>query len=186
MKPSAFVAGFDSIPGLKTFSFELPQLVFVGRSNVGKSSLINAILGRKNLAITSKTPGRTRQVNIYHWGEKVHLIDLPGYGYAAVSKAQHKTWQPLMRAFFTTLPPARQVLVLVDGRHGMKDSDRHMVAFLEELEVPYTLVLTKTDKVPAAQLEAFAKDWQVPFWATSAKKKQGLEPFQGFLVEHDL
>lgn len=181
MKPSAFVAGFDSISGLKTFVFDLPQLVFVGRSNVGKSSLINAILGRRNLAITSKTPGRTRQVNVYHWDEKVHIIDLPGYGYASVSKAQQKTWQPLMRAFFATIPPARQVYVLIDGRHGPKDSDSHMVHFLNELEVPYTLVFTKTDKVSQEHLKTFEATIQGPVYATSAKKKQGLEPFQAQL-----
>ncbi|MGL4825242.1 MAG: ribosome biogenesis GTP-binding protein YihA/YsxC [Alphaproteobacteria bacterium] len=181
VKSSAFVAGFDSLEGLDTFTFLRPQLVFVGRSNVGKSSLLNAILGRKKLAITSKTPGRTRQVNVYIWDQRIHLIDLPGYGYAAVSKTQQKTWSPLMEAFFAMEPPFRQVYVLVDGRHGFKASDLEMTRFLQALGVAYEVVFTKTDKVPKATLLEHAKG--LPILATSSKTGAGLDVFRDQLQQ---
>jgi GTP-binding protein len=181
VKPSAFIAGFNSLEGLETFTFSRPQLVFVGRSNVGKSSLLNAILGRKKLAITSKTPGRTRQVNVYAWDQKVDLIDLPGYGYAAVSQTQQKTWSPLMEAFFAMEPPFRHVYLLVDGRHGFKDSDLHMAGFLKDLGVPYEVVFTKTDKVSQATLADYAKG--LPIVATSSKTGAGLDAFREQLQE---
>jgi GTP-binding protein len=126
---------------------ELPEIAFAGRSNVGKSSLVNALTGRRTLARTSNTPGRTRLVNLFDLGGRLGLVDLPGYGYARASKDEIKQWTGLTRAYLKGRPNLRRVCLLVDARHGPKESDRAVMALLDESAVSYQLVLTKSDKL---------------------------------------
>ena len=124
----------------------LPEVAFAGRSNVGKSSLINALTGRNRLARTSVTPGRTRQINFFELGERLYLADLPGYGYARAAKTEIAAWTRLVRGYLKGRPNLARVFLLIDSRHGSKDSDRDLMAMLDQAAVVYQLVLTKTDK----------------------------------------
>jgi GTP-binding protein len=133
---------------------DLPEIAFAGRSNVGKSSLINALTGRKALARTSHTPGRTQELNYFNIGGRFYLVDMPGYGYAKVSKAQKESWDRLIRGYLRGRATLRVVFVLIDSRHGIKDSDAEIMAMLDESAVPYRIVLTKTDETKREQLAA--------------------------------
>ena len=128
----------------------VPELAVVGRSNVGKSSLLNMLTNRKNLARSSNTPGRTRQINFFDLGGRMRLVDLPGYGYAKVSRSEHDIWERMMLAYLVGRVSLRQVLLLIDGRHGVKESDRMMMGILDKAGVPYRVALTKGDKMGAA------------------------------------
>lgn len=132
----------------------LPEIAFVGRSNVGKSSLINALTGRLTLARVSRTPGRTQQINFFSLGGRLMLVDLPGYGFAAVAKSQSRSWQAMAIAYLKGRPSLRRALVLIDARHGLKDVDRETFAALDEAAVSWQVVLTKIDLVKAAMLES--------------------------------
>jgi GTP-binding protein len=125
----------------------LPEIAFAGRSNVGKSSLVNALTGRKTLARTSNTPGRTRLLNLFDLGGRLVLVDLPGYGYARASKSDIKQWTGLTRAYLKGRPTLRRICLLIDARHGLKASDRDVMATLDAAAVSYQVVLTKADKV---------------------------------------
>lgn len=129
-----------------------PEIAFAGRSNVGKSSLINALTGRNTLARTSNTPGRTQQLNFFDLGGRMRLVDLPGYGYAQVSKSLVADWTKLLRAYLKGRVTLRRACVLVDGRHGIKPSDLEIMKLLDQAAVPYQVVLTKADKVGTAEL----------------------------------
>ncbi len=129
---------------------DVPEVAFAGRSNVGKSSLVNAVTGRKALARTSNTPGRTQEINLFlaHGPHgRLRLVDLPGYGYAKVSKEKVAQWTALLRDYLRGRPSLRRALVLVDGRHGLKQADLEMLSLLDEAAVSYQIVLTKADKV---------------------------------------
>lgn len=130
----------------------LPEIAFAGRSNVGKSSLINALVGHKALARTSNTPGRTREINFFDLGRRLMLADLPGYGYARVSKDQVKQWTGLVNAYLKGRANLRRTCVLIDSRHGLKDSDHSVMAMLDKSAQPYQVVLTKCDKIKATAL----------------------------------
>ncbi len=132
----------------------LPEIAFAGRSNVGKSSLVNALTGRKTLARTSHTPGRTRQLNFFDLGGRLILVDLPGYGYARAPKTEIARWSALARRYLRGRPELRRVCLLIDARHGAKDSDREIMAELDQAAVSYQVVLTKADKVKAQALAA--------------------------------
>ena len=132
----------------------LPEVAFAGRSNVGKSSLINALTGRRALARISDTPGRTRQLNFFDLGGRLVLVDLPGYGYAKVSKTLVADWTRLLKDFLRGRVLLRRACLLVDARHSLKDSDREMMALLDGAAVSYQIVLTKADKCAAADLAA--------------------------------
>ena len=134
-------ASHDTLPPA-----ELPELAFAGRSNVGKSSLINALTGRRALARTSNTPGRTQQINYFALGGRVMLIDLPGYGYARAPKARSKAWRSLVADYLKRRPTVRRVCLLIDARHGPTVSDRAVMTMLDEAAVSYQAVLTKADK----------------------------------------
>ncbi len=128
------------------------EIAFSGKSNVGKSSLVNALTGRKTLARTSNTPGRTQQLNFFNLGEHLRLIDMPGYGYAKVSKKQRDDWDYLIFNYLQGRPVLRCVFVLIDSRHGVKEHDEHLMTLLDKAAVPYRLVLTKTDKISPKDL----------------------------------
>ena len=141
--PCEFVAGAASFDSLIPIS--LPEVAFAGRSNVGKSSLVNALTGRRTLARTSSSPGHTRQINFFDLGQKLILVDLPGYGFAQVSRSMKETWQDLASAYLRGRPTLKRVCLLIDSRHGVKDSDRETMKNLDAAAVSYQLVLTKTD-----------------------------------------
>lgn len=137
---------------------DLPEIAFAGRSNVGKSSLLNALTGRKSLARTSNTPGRTQQINFFNLSGRLMLADLPGYGYAKVSKSLSKEWNILIRTYLRGRAPLRRVCVLADSRHGLKDNDREIMEMLDETAVNYMVVLTKADKIKkSAQADVTAR-----------------------------
>ena len=141
--PCEFVAGAASFESLIPIS--LPEIAFAGRSNVGKSSLVNALTGRRTLARTSSSPGHTRQINFFDLGSQLTLVDLPGYGFAQVSRSMKETWQDLASAFLRGRPTLKRVCLLIDSRHGVKDSDRETMKNLDAAAVSYQLILTKTD-----------------------------------------
>jgi GTP-binding protein len=132
----------------------LPEVAFVGRSNVGKSSLLNALTGRKALARVSQTPGATRQINFFDLGRRLMLADLPGYGFAKVSRSESEAWQEMIFAYLRGRAPLRRALVLLDARHAIKDSDRQVLDLLNQAAVSTLIVLTKFDQVPAGAREA--------------------------------
>ncbi len=131
-----------------------PEVAFAGRSNVGKSSLINRLLGRRALARTSSTPGRTRTINFYAVNDAVLFVDLPGYGYAKVSRDIQESWWSLVESYLAERVPLRGVVHLTDARHPPTEQDREMQAFLAAVGVPCIHVLTKGDKVPRGQRAA--------------------------------
>lgn len=135
------------------FQTELPEVAFAGRSNVGKSSLLNALTGRKTLARTSHTPGRTRQLNFFELGKRMILVDLPGYGYARAPKTDIRQWTALTRDYLCGRPQLRRVALLVDARHGLKDNDREILSELDRDAVSYQIVLTKADKLKPGPLD---------------------------------
>jgi GTP-binding protein len=144
-----FVAGAASLDALPDSS--LPEIAFVGRSNVGKSSLINALLNRKNLARVSHTPGRTRQINLFRLRDVLMLADLPGYGFARVSKAEAARWNELITGYLRTRRNLRRVMLLIDARRGVMDSDEQVMALLDTAAIAYQAMLTKSDALkPAA------------------------------------
>jgi GTP-binding protein len=150
-----FIAGVATMPQLPEFA--LPEVAFAGRSNVGKSSLINALTGRKTLARTSNTPGRTRQLNFFDLAQRLLLVDLPGYGYAKASKTEIKRWTELTNDYLRGRPTLRRVCLLVDARRGVQEADRAVMRDLDRAAVSYQLVLTKTDKVSAGDLSALER-----------------------------
>jgi GTP-binding protein len=141
-------ASFNQLPDT-----DLPEIAFAGRSNVGKSSLLNALTGRKNLARTSNTPGRTQQVNFFDLGGRMMLTDLPGYGYAKAAKSVVDQWTRLIKSYLRGRVQLRRVCLLIDSRHGLKDTDREAMVLMDEAAVAYQIVLTKCDKIKAAELE---------------------------------
>ena len=132
----------------------LPEIAFAGRSNVGKSSLVNALVGRKALARVSRAPGRTQQVNFFNLAGRLMLVDLPGYGFARAPLAAKEAWARLIDGYLRGRPVLRRTLLLIDAHLGLKDSDRAAMAVLDGAAVTYQLVLTKIDKVAATELAA--------------------------------
>lgn len=147
-----FVRGVARLPDLPDST--LPEVAFAGRSNVGKSSLLNALTGRKTLARTSNTPGRTRELNFFNLAGRLMLVDLPGYGYARASKSDIARWNETLRAYLRGRPNLQRLCLLIDARHGLKDGDAEMMEMLDASAVVYRVVLTKMDKVKLADQEA--------------------------------
>ena len=144
-RPVAFMMGAAKIDGLPPA--DLPEVAFAGRSNVGKSSLINALEGQKHLARASNEPGRTREVNFFVLDERLRLVDLPGYGFARASKTTTSQFQNLGRAYLRGRPNLKRVYLLIDARHGLKSVDAEALDALDMAAVSYQIVLTKADKL---------------------------------------
>jgi GTP-binding protein len=167
----------------------LPEVAFSGRSNVGKSSLINRLLGRKNLARTSATPGKTATVNFYRL-DTLRLVDLPGYGYAKVSAAEKKRWQELIGGYFAADRDMRLVMQLVDMRHDPTADDRQMIDFMVEKGIPFMVVLTKADKLNKTEFarrkeafDAFFADYEgIQYLPFSAVDGRGVETLREILA----
>jgi GTP-binding protein len=128
-----------------------PEIAFAGRSNVGKSSLVNALTGRQTLARTSRTPGRTQELIFFDLNGQLRLVDMPGYGYAAVAKDKAASWGALMRDYLRGRASLMRVFLLVDGRHGLKESDVEMMKLMDSAAVSYAVVLTKRDETKASE-----------------------------------
>ncbi|MBI3445391.1 MAG: YihA family ribosome biogenesis GTP-binding protein [Magnetospirillum sp.] len=143
------IAALDQLPPAG-----MVEVAFAGRSNVGKSSLINALTGRNSLARTSNTPGRTQEINFFDLGGRLVLVDMPGYGFAQAPKGLVEKWTRLVNGYLKGRSVLRRAVVLVDSRHGLKDSDRDMMKMLDKAAVVYQVVLTKADKLKPAELEA--------------------------------
>jgi GTP-binding protein len=152
--PCTFVKGVVDIDGLPRDG--KPEIAFAGRSNVGKSSLINVLTGQKSLTRVSVTPGRTRELNFFTLGkdDAFYLVDMPGYGYARASKAAVKGWTRLMQDYLKGRRELKRVFLLIDARHGLKESDQKILTLMDEAAVSYQGVLTKADKPKAAELAA--------------------------------
>ena len=145
--PVAFLKGVADMSGLPPA--DRVELCFAGRSNVGKSSLINALTGRRSLARTSNTPGRTQQINYFTLGDSHYLVDLPGYGYAAAPVKVVERWQRLLKQYLAGRPTLRRAFVLIDARHGIKPVDEEILNLLDRSAVSFQCVLTKGDKIGA-------------------------------------
>lgn len=149
-QPATFVMGCAKIEQLP--APDLPEVAFAGRSNVGKSSLINALVGMKKLARASNEPGRTREVNFFDVGGQLRLVDLPGYGWAKASKTEVRKFQNLGRAYLQGRVNLKRVYLLIDSRHGLKAVDTEALDALDTSAVSYQVVLTKTDKIKPAEV----------------------------------
>jgi GTP-binding protein len=185
-----FIWGARSSDGLPPQ--KLPEVAFAGRSNVGKSSLINALTGRKALARVSQTPGRTREINFFDLGGRLVLVDLPGYGYAKASKELAAEWQDMIFAYLRGRAILKRVALLIDARRGVMAVDKAVMELLDKSAVSYAVVLTKTDALTPTQLaacrqavETEAKRHTAAYpeiFATSAQKAAGLEQLQCHLA----
>ncbi len=158
---------------------ELPEIAFAGRSNVGKSSLLNALVQRKSIARVSKTPGRTREINFFRVNDAFVLVDLPGYGYAKISKEKRADWRPLIESYLKLTPQLRGIVLLLDIRRDPSDDDRAMLDFLSEVEIPTIVAATKADKLSKnavdervgeiAQQVGLSRDQVIPFSARTGE-----------------
>jgi GTP-binding protein len=189
-----FVKGVVALSGLP--GTDIPEVAFAGRSNVGKSSLLNALTGRRALARTSNTPGRTQELNFFTCEDRLMLVDMPGYGYAKVSKTEREAWGKLIRAYLKGRPNLRCAFVLVDSRHGLMENDIEIMGMLDEAAVAYRVILTKADKIKAAELAACTEKTQAALkkraaaypevLPTSAEKGPGIEELRAILRDFSL
>ncbi|MGE0597241.1 MAG: ribosome biogenesis GTP-binding protein YihA/YsxC [Hyphomonadaceae bacterium] len=160
------VVSMDTLP-----PDDLPEVAFAGRSNVGKSSLVNALTGRKTLARASAEPGRTRELNFFRLGDVLRLVDLPGFGYAKAPKSEIARWTELMRDYLRGRAALKRVLLLVDSRHGLKPNDVEVMDALDLAAVNYRIVLTKADKLKPTELAA-----RIAETAAALKKRPAAHP----------
>jgi GTP-binding protein len=187
----SFITGAADIGGLPPAG--RPEIAFAGRSNVGKSSLINAVAGRKDIARVSNTPGRTQQINFFAVDTRLVIVDLPGYGYAAAPKDTVAGWTELIRWYLKGRVSLRCVLLLVDSRHGLKPNDEEIMTLLDRAAVPYQVVLTKLDKLGTGQIARVRAATELALkkhpaartatLATSAEKGTGIEELREWIAE---
>ena len=181
-RPATFMMGAVAMDGLP--APDLPEVAFAGRSNVGKSSLINALVGMKKLARASNEPGRTREVNFFVLDEQLRLVDLPGYGWARASKGTVKQFQNLGRDYLRGRPNLKRAYLLIDARHGLKEVDLEPMQAFDKAAVSYQIVLTKSDKIKPSEVEAMVAKTQASIakrpaafprvLATSSEKGTGM------------
>lgn len=188
--PVTFVKGVVAMSGLPPA--DRLEVCFAGRSNVGKSSLINALTGRKTLARASNTPGRTQEINYFALGETRYIVDLPGYGYAEAPVAIVAKWQALLRQYLAGRQTLRRAFVLIDARHGVKAVDEEILKLLDRSAVTYQAVLTKIDKISRAELEAVIEQVKgalgkhpaayPEILVTSSEKGEGIETLRAIIA----
>lgn len=181
-RQASFLMGAVSIDGLPTA--DLPEVAFAGRSNVGKSSLINGLVGHKHLARASNEPGRTRELNFFVLDDKLRLVDLPGYGWARAAKTEVKKFQNLGRDFLRGRPNLKRAYLLIDSRHGLKEVDKEPMDAFDKAAVSYQIILTKADKMKPSEVEAMRRKTEAAIakrpaafprvLATSSEKGDGL------------
>lgn len=189
-RPARFLLGvarLDQLPPAGP-----PEVALAGRSNVGKSSLLNALVGRSKLARTSDTPGRTQELNFFDVAGRLVLVDMPGYGYARAPKAKVEGWTELVFTYLRGRPGLALVCVLIDARHGLKESDRETMRLLARAAVPFRVVLTKVDLLRPAALEARLADLRAELTrapgalpeplATSARTRLGIDRLRAELA----
>jgi len=185
-----FIAAANNLESLPPLS--LPEVAFAGRSNVGKSSLINALTGRNSLARTSQTPGRTRQLIFFSLSNRLQLVDLPGYGYAKAPKTDIDAWTRLTKQFLAGRQSLQRLMLLIDSRRGINEADKQMMKLMDDQAVSWAVVLTKIDKLSASQQkEVIAKTSdQIKthvaafphIWTTSSAEKIGIEALRAHLA----
>jgi GTP-binding protein len=189
-QPCHFMAGAATVSSLPEFKY--PEIAFIGRSNVGKSSLINALVGQNSIAKTSQNPGHTKQLNFFLLGEKLMLVDMPGYGYAKVSKSQKNEWDMLIANYLCGRPTLQRACLLIDARRGIMPHDDEFMSMLDDSAVNYQIVLTKMDTLSKSessdilQTVADALKSHVAahprIIATSSQDKRGIEELQNELA----
>ena len=181
-------ASYEQLP-----ETNLPEIAFAGRSNVGKSSLLNRLTGHKNIARTSNTPGRTQQINFFNLGEKLILTDLPGYGYAKAQRSVVDKWTLLVNSYIKGRAQLRRVCLLIDSRHGIKSTDLEAMALMDSAAIVYQVIFTKCDKVKREELKnKLESTYQLlskhvaahpSIMVTSSFKLQGIEELRATLSE---
>ena len=185
-----FVAAANNLASLPPLS--LPEIAFAGRSNVGKSSLINALTSRNNLARTSQTPGRTRQLIFFSLSGRLQLVDLPGYGYAKAPKTDIQAWTKLTKQFLAGRQTLQRLMLLIDSRRGINEADRQMMKLMDEQAVSWAVVLTKMDKMTARQQDEIISNTSAQIskhvaafphvWTTSSAEKTGIEALRAHIA----